>query len=84
MYSERSETFKMEIFPKIVNSFQPLAIFAKHIKLFVSQGYKYASDKTKQNSGVFSFISQKTRNAISADLLLNSILSSHSYLAVRH
>ena len=81
MYSERSETFKMEIFPKIVNSFQPLAIFAKHIKLFVSQGYKYASDKTKQNSGVFSFISQKTRNA---DLLLNSILSSHSYLAVRH
>ena len=41
-------------------------------------------DKTKQNPGVLSFISQKIRTAISANLFSNSILSSHYYLAVRH
>ena len=51
--------------------------------LFVSQGYEYASDKTKQNPGVLSFISQKIRTAVSANLCLNSILCSHYYLAVR-
>ena len=63
---------------------QPLTIFAKHFILFVSQANEYASDKTKQNPGVLSFISQKIRTAISANLFLNSILSSHYYLAVRH
>ena len=51
--------------------------------LFVSQGYEYASDKTKQNPGVLSFISQKMRTAVSANLCLNAILSSPYYLAVR-
>ena len=37
--------------------------------------YEYASDKTKQNPGVLSFISQKNRTAVSANLLLNSISS---------
>ena len=41
-------------------------------------------DKTKQNRGVLSFISQKIRTAISANLFSNSILSSHFYLALRH
>ena len=40
--------------------------------------------KTKQNPGVLLFISQKIRAAISADLLLNSILVSHHYLAEGH
>ena len=43
----------------------------------------YASDKTKQNPGVLSFISQKIRTAVSANLCLNAVLSSHYYLAVR-
>ena len=67
----------MELFAKIVHCIQPLTIFAKHFKLFVSQGYEYASDKTKQNTGVLSFISQKIKTAISANLFLNSFLSSH-------
>ena len=61
-----------------------LTIFAKDFILFVSQGYEYASDKTKQNPVVMSFISQKVMTAISANLFLNSILSSHYSLAVRH
>ena len=68
---------------KIVHCIQPLAIFAKHFILFVPQGYEYASDKTKQNLGV-SFILQKIRTAISANLLLNSIFISYYYLAVIH
>ena len=51
---------------------------------FVLQSYEYASDKTKQNPGVFSFISQKISTAISANLFLDSIFTSHYYLAVRH
>ena len=58
MYSGPSETPRMELFPKIVDCIQPLTIFAKHF-IFVSQGYEYASEKTKQNTGVLSFISQK-------------------------
>ena len=84
MYSEPSEASKMELFAKIVDCTQPLTIFAEHFILFLSQGYEYAFDKTKQNSGVLSFISQKIRTAISANLFLNSILSSRYYLAVRH
>ena len=42
-------------------------------------------DKTKQNSGVLLFISQETnRAAISGNLFLNLILSSHYYLTVRY
>ena len=51
--------------------------------LFVSQGYEYVSNKTKQNPSVLSFISQKVRTAVSANLCLNAILSSHYYLPVR-
>ena len=40
--------------------------------------------KTKQNLGVLLFISQKIRAAISANLFLNSILSSRYYLAEGH
>ena len=74
----------MEPFAKIVNSLLYSTIFAKRFILCVSQGYKYASDKTKQNASVLSFISQKIRAVIPANLFLNSILSSHYYPAVRH
>ena len=39
--------------------------------------------KTKQNPGLLSFISQKIRTAVSANVCLNSILSSQYYIAVR-
>ena len=52
---------------KIFGCIQPLALFAKHFILGVLQGYEYASDKTKQNPGALSFISQKIRTAISAN-----------------
>ena len=54
-----SETSKMELSAKIVDCIQPLAIFAKHFILGVSQGYKYASHKAKQNPGVLSLVLQK-------------------------
>ena len=73
----------MELFAKIVHCIQPLTIFAKQFILFVSQGYEYAYDKTKQNPGVWSLISQKIRSAISEYLFLNSILCSNYYPAVR-
>ena len=63
-YSEPSETSKMELF---VDCIQPLPIFAKHFILRVSQGYEYASDKTKQNPRVLSFIPQKLRTEICAN-----------------
>ena len=44
----------MNLFVKIVDCIQPLTIFGKHFILGVSQGYEYASDKTKQNSGALS------------------------------
>ena len=84
MYSEPSETSNMDLFTKIVDCIQLLTIFTKHFMLFVLQGYEYASNKTQQNPGVLSFISQKIRTAISANFFLNLILSSHYYLAVRH
>ena len=68
----------MELFAKIVDCIQPLTIFSKHFILFVSQGYEYASDRTKQNPGILSFISQKISTAISANLFLNLILSSYN------
>ena len=42
-------------------------------------------DKNEQYPGVLLFIAQKIRAAISESLLfLNSILSTHYYLSVRH
>ena len=61
----------MELFAKIVDCIQPFTIFAEHFILGVSQGYEYASDKTKQNNGALSFILQKIKTAISANLFLN-------------
>ena len=49
----------MDLFAKIVDYIQPLTIFAKHFILSVSQGYKYASDKTKQNLSALLITSQK-------------------------
>ena len=74
----------MKFFAKTVDCIQPLTIVAKHFILFVSQGYQYSSDKTKQNPGVLSFNSPKIKTALSANLFLNLILSSHYYLAVIH
>ena len=51
MYSGPSETSKMDPFAKIVDCIQPLTFFENDFILFVSQGYEYASDKTKQNPG---------------------------------
>ena len=49
----------MGLFTKIVDYIQLLPIFVKHnILLFVSQSYEYLSDKTKQNPGALSVISQ--------------------------
>ena len=57
---------------------------SEHFILDVSKSYKYASNKTKQNHDALSFILQKSRTAISANLFLNSILSLFYQLAVRH
>ena len=68
MYSESSQTSKMELFAKTVDCIQPLTIFVKLSIFGVSQGYECASDKTKQKSGAYSFILHKIRNAISAEI----------------
>ena len=62
MYSEPSETSKLEFFVKIVDCIQPMTIFAKHAISFVSHSYEYASNRTKQS----------LRTVISAYLFLNS------------
>ena len=67
MYSEPSETFKMELSIKIVDSIQRLTIFAKHFIVGVLQGYQYVFDKAKQNLGALSLIPQKIRTAIFAN-----------------
>ena len=58
----------MKLSPKIVDCIQPLTIFLKffHFILDVSQGYEYACDKAKQNSGALSLILQNIRTVISA------------------
>ena len=66
-YSELSEISKMEFSTKIVDCIHPLTIFAKHFILGVSQGYKYVSDKAKQNPGALSLIPQKIGTAIFAN-----------------
>ena len=58
---------------KIVDFTQPLTIFAKHFILPVSQGYEYASDKTKQNPGALSIISQEIRTVIFATFTAQKI-----------
>ena len=70
MYSEPSEASKMEPFAKLVDCFQLLTILAKLFVLGVSQGYEYASDKTKQNPSALTFISQNIRTAITANFFL--------------
>ena len=60
----------MELFANIVDCVQPLTIFAKHSILGISQGYKCASDKTKQKLGSLSFILQ-----ISATFKFNVIFT---------
>ena len=57
----------MELSVKIVDWIQPLTIFTGHFILNVSQDYEYASDKTKQNLGALSLISQKIKTAASAN-----------------
>ena len=57
----------MELFVKIVDCIQSLTILEKHFILGLSQGYNYASDKTKQNPGALSLISTKNRTEISAN-----------------
>ena len=57
----------MELFAKLVDCIQPLTVFGKHSILGISQAFEYASDKTKQKPGAFSFMSQNIWNAISAD-----------------
>ena len=59
----------MKLFAIIVDRIQSLTVFAKHYILGVSQGYEYASDKSKQNPGVLSLISQKIRTAVSANFM---------------
>ena len=54
----------MELFANIVDCIQPLAIFAKHSILGVSQGI-CAFAKSKEKLGNLSFISQKIRASIS-------------------
>ena len=44
MYSESSKTSKLELFEKIIKSFQLLTIFAKNSSLDVRPGSEYLSD----------------------------------------
>ena len=79
MYLEPSETFKMELSIKIVDSIQRLTIFAKHFIVGVLQGYQYVFDKAKQNLGALSLIPQKIRlqslqiSSTSTLLITNSV-----------
>ena len=66
-YSEPIQTSKMRLFANMVDFIQTFTIFEKHSVLGVSQGYKCASDKTKQKLGALLFISQKIRTANSVD-----------------
>ena len=81
MYSEPSQTFNVRFFAKLVGCILLLTICAKHSLLKVLQADEYASDKTKQKPCALSFTSQKIMWFLP---LLNSILSSHYYLALRH
>ena len=74
---------KDEGFPKNSCLYLTVDYFCKTIHIICFRGLWICLDKTKQNLSVLSFISQKVRTAISANLFLNSILSSRYYLAVR-
>ena len=54
----------MELFAEMVDCIQLSTTFAEHFILNVSQGYEYASNKTKQNPVAFSFISKKIRTSM--------------------
>ena len=58
----------MELSSKLVDCIQPLTLFAKHFILGVSQGYEYACDQAKQNTGALSLIARKIKPAISVNL----------------
>ena len=83
MYSEPRETSKMGLFAKKVTVFNRW-LFLQNISYHSFTGLLKCLDKNKQNPCVLAFISQKIRAAISANLFLNSILSSHYSLAMRH
>lgn len=50
--SEPNQTSKMELYPKIINSSQPLTIFAKSSGLGIWLGSKCLSDNSVKKSGV--------------------------------
>ena len=52
----------MELFTKLVDYIQPLTISANYFILFVSHGYEYASDKTKQNPKPWCVVIYFTKN----------------------
>ena len=58
--------------------------FCKTLYIICFTGLWICLGKTKQNPGVLSFISEKIRIGISANLFLNSVLSSHCYLGERN
>ena len=49
----------MEPFAEIVDCIELWTIFVEHFTLGVSQGYEFASNKSKQNPGALPFISRK-------------------------
>ena len=53
-YSEPSQTCKVDIFTKIVNSKQPAIVFAKSSILDVQLGFEYAS--TSSFAGMFNIL----------------------------
>ena len=71
MYSEPSETSKVKLFIKNIWLYLSVDYFCKTLHIIFSTGLWKCLDKTKQNSGLLSFISLKIRTAISVNLLLN-------------
>ena len=57
--------------------------FFKTLNVICFTGLWICLDKTKEKPGVSSSISQKNKTGISAILFLNSISSSHYYVAMR-
>ena len=55
----------------MVDCIQLSTTFAEHFILNVSQGYEYASNKTKQNPVAFSFISKKIRTSMHVSFISN-------------
>ena len=59
VYSEPCQTYKMEIFGKIVNGFQLLTIFSPSSILYVRLGSKYAFAIKMEASTYMAFHKQK-------------------------